>query len=349
MVGRNATHIATYHVDQVKGPWLWLRAEGLEGWTLAKEVVPVEDAIHHFSDHIQAHPNDPFGYIMRGMIWREQWHELDKALTDYNEAIRLDPTRGWLYGNRGNAHSDKHDYDKAIADYTQAIKLDPKEPISYSNRGIAWSNKKDYDKAIADHTEAIRLSPWDASSPNNRGFAWLAKKDYDKAIADYNEAIQLDSKLAEPHLGRAVVALIASRDGADRDARAVIERVGWKESQATYAVLIGFFAEKRAKREDTAKRLLDDGAGQCDREAWPFPILGFLRHEIDEDPLLALAGDDYGQTEARCYLGLDHLLAGRIDRAREHFRWVKEHGATSSMEYTIAVAELDRLEGKAKQ
>ena len=36
-----------------------------------------------------------------------------------------------------------------------------------------------------------------------------------------------------------------------------------------------------------------------------------------------------------------------VEKAREHFLWIKEKGTPSFTEYTIAIAELDRLD-KAK-
>jgi hypothetical protein len=51
-------------------------------------------------------------------------------------------------------------------------------------------------------------------------------------------------------------------------------------------------------------------------------------------------------TESRCYLGLDLLQKNQKDPAMTHFRWVKEHGNPRFFEYTIALAELDRLEAK---
>ena len=51
-------------------------------------------------------------------------------------------------------------------------------------------------------------------------------------------------------------------------------------------------------------------------------------------------------TEARCYLGLDLLQKGSKEPALAHLTWVKEHGNPRSNQYAIAVAELDRMQGK---
>jgi hypothetical protein len=84
--------IETYQVEQVNGPWLWLYATQLNGWAPADQVVPFEQAIEFFTDYIRSNPGDAHGYIMRAIIWREEKKELDIALGDCNEAIRLDPT-----------------------------------------------------------------------------------------------------------------------------------------------------------------------------------------------------------------------------------------------------------------
>ena len=61
-------------------------------------------------------------------------------------------TAATLYGDKG-------DYDRAIADYDEAIRLDPRYAVAYYNRGVAYCDKGDYDRAIADYNEAIRLDP----------------------------------------------------------------------------------------------------------------------------------------------------------------------------------------------
>src|SRR5471032_1886728 len=55
----------------------------------------------------------------------------------------------WAFNNRGNAYTEKKEYDRAIADYDQAIRLNPKYALVFDGRGINYKNKGQLDRAIA--------------------------------------------------------------------------------------------------------------------------------------------------------------------------------------------------------
>jgi tetratricopeptide (TPR) repeat protein len=55
-----------------------------------------------------------------------------------------------VFNNRANGYLKKGDDDRAVADYDQALKLDPNYALAYNNRGNAYFRKKNYDRAIAD-------------------------------------------------------------------------------------------------------------------------------------------------------------------------------------------------------
>ena len=57
-------------------------------------------------------------YCNRGHGLTEK-RELDAALSDLDEAVKLDPTYACAYNNRGRVYSFKRDYDRAIAEYDQ--------------------------------------------------------------------------------------------------------------------------------------------------------------------------------------------------------------------------------------
>jgi tetratricopeptide (TPR) repeat protein len=132
-------------------------------------------------------------YYERGRAYAAK-SDYDRAVEQYNEALKLDPKYAVAYNNRGNAYFGKKDYARAIADYDEAIKLDARFAAAYSNRGNAYSGKNDNDRAIADYSEALKLDPKNAAAYNSRGNAYFGKKDYVRAISDYDGAIELDPK-----------------------------------------------------------------------------------------------------------------------------------------------------------
>ena len=141
---------------------------------------------------------DAVDFINRGNAWQEKG-EYDKAIADYNQAIRLKPNNADPYYFRGVVWEKKGEYDNAIADHNRAILLNPNFTQAYNNRGAVWQKKAEYDKAIADCNQALALNPAFATALNNRGAAWYEKGEYDKAITDCNEAIRLDPKDAKAH------------------------------------------------------------------------------------------------------------------------------------------------------
>ena len=110
--------------------------------------------------------------------------DFDRAISDYSEAIQLDPMNAIALHNRGLAYANKSQNDEAITDYSEAIRLDPTNALALHNRGLAYANKRQYDEAIADYSEAIRLDPTNALALHNRGLAYANKREYDRAIAD---------------------------------------------------------------------------------------------------------------------------------------------------------------------
>jgi tetratricopeptide (TPR) repeat protein len=81
-----------------------------------------------------------------------------------------------MLGHRGIAWAGKGAYDQAITDFSEALRIDPRDALSYLNRGLARAQKRDYDRAIADFDEALRLDPQNANARKNREVALKMKR-----------------------------------------------------------------------------------------------------------------------------------------------------------------------------
>src|SRR4051812_34002193 len=88
-------------------------------------------------------------YTRRGGAY-QALGDAKRAVADYNESMRIDPSYPAAYSNRGNIWFHRGEFDRAIVDYNQAIKLDPKYGVAYSNRGSALGSKGELDRAMVD-------------------------------------------------------------------------------------------------------------------------------------------------------------------------------------------------------
>jgi tetratricopeptide (TPR) repeat protein len=189
-----------YRVRRDQGGWILVAQDDLEDWALKTDFVLAEEALAYFNDRIREDPKVG-GHWYRRALARQLQGDLDVAIREFDEAVRLAPSPAG-YINRGACWAAKKDLDKAIADYDAAIRMDPQFVPAYGHRGNAWSAKREFDRAIRDYDEAIRLKPKYVEAINNRGVAWAGKLDYDRAIRDYNEALQLDAKYLLAYFNR---------------------------------------------------------------------------------------------------------------------------------------------------
>ena len=135
-------------------------------------------------------------YINRGYAWLWSKADYERAIVDFDLALRLDPqyelvnnstfhsSRAWAYhlsgrdsgalssaekaaelasddagvlNTRGHIYVALGHLDKALADFDKAIEHDAEHVSAYMGRGLAYERKGDRDRAIADLKKAVAL------------------------------------------------------------------------------------------------------------------------------------------------------------------------------------------------
>jgi|GEM_PF-2491699 len=103
-------------------------------------------------------------------------------------------TRAVWWNRKGIHYYTQGNYDKAISCYDEAIKLDPNNSVYHCYKAEALCKQSKYDEAIACYDEAIRLNPKKAVYHNNKGDALYELERYDEALVCYDKAINLNPK-----------------------------------------------------------------------------------------------------------------------------------------------------------
>ncbi|MDF5709079.1 MAG: trypsin-like peptidase domain-containing protein [Nostoc sp. S4] len=163
----------------------------------------LQGALADLNEAIRLNPEyiEDTAYSVRGSI-RAQQGDLKGAIADLNEAVRLDSEDANNFKNRGEIRFQLKDSQGAIADFNEAIRLKPKYVEALKARGAVRFLQKDYKGAMADLNEALRLKPEDTETIKLRGEVRFQQKDPQGAIADFSEAIRLEPKNFEAFKAR---------------------------------------------------------------------------------------------------------------------------------------------------
>jgi len=160
------------------------------------------NGIEALNNALKIDPNLPVVYLYRGMAY-EQINNIDKAITDYDQSLKLFPDE-WKYLGyyfRGMAYMTKKTHKNALNDLTNAIKLAPANPdpmfdlkLAYYSRGFQYKYEKEYDKALSDYNEVLKIAPNYGAAYCGRGEIFELKGKYDEAIAEFDKAIKTNNQ-----------------------------------------------------------------------------------------------------------------------------------------------------------
>lgn len=116
-------------------------------------------ALEYYNSALKLQPHSVEALYDRGLYYQNTGM-IEKAVNDYNELLKIDPTYGFAYFNLGYiAMKYEKDYRKAIPLFTNALAHENHYVEAYYNRGVCYENIGDIQKAKADYREALNLYP----------------------------------------------------------------------------------------------------------------------------------------------------------------------------------------------
>jgi tetratricopeptide (TPR) repeat protein len=138
-------------------------------------------AIHEFSKAIEQDPTEAWYYEWRGFE-KFQKGDYSDAIMDYSTAISLQPRFAQAYNIRGMTRAflmNVDDRSPELTDFNQAIEINPTISEFYRNYALGLANWKYWDKSLNEHTleiltKASELDPTDYRIHGDKAYVLTA-------------------------------------------------------------------------------------------------------------------------------------------------------------------------------
>ncbi len=124
--------------------------------------------------------------------------DLNDAIAEYREAIRIDPTLAYVRRNLGNVLMLKGEIENAIVEYREAARLDPKDRDVRVEAAFRLYHRGRLDLAITELHEAIRIQPALEVDHIFLGIMYHEQGELSQAFAAYREALRLGGEYGGP-------------------------------------------------------------------------------------------------------------------------------------------------------
>ncbi len=230
---------------------------------------------------------------------------------------------GPFYINRGRGHADMGNLDRAMADYDQGLRLAPRDLAGLLNRSNAYSERGDFDRAFADLDRAISINAKFVLGYYNRGSLFIKKGDHERAIQDFNTAIKIDSKYIPAYVNRGNAYSVLRRyDEAIADATTALKLLPQGTSNAQRALILGNRGGSYGLSKNQQRSIADlSEAIELDPQR-RFRLARQASYDLNGQPELALPDveelvksdpKDHIGWQKRCWI---RARLGRLDEAR---------------------------------
>lgn len=150
-----------------------------------------DKALTNANKAIQINPDCALFYNLRGAIYNKT--KQSEEVNEYNNAISIDPAFSIAYANRASFYFFNKQFDLAKSDIESALLYDPKNEFTYLISSYIDGENSNYQDALLKLNKLIEIDSKNVSGFKSRAELNDLLNNYDEAIADYTSFIELSS------------------------------------------------------------------------------------------------------------------------------------------------------------
>lgn len=306
-----------------------------------------EKAIEGYKRAIEINPVSVETYYHLGMAY-SSLGKYKEAVEAYVRAIQIKPDYAAAYYNLGHAYSNLNRHDKAIKAFRQSIQHEPGNVEAYFALGNAYFDSGKEDRAVDTFEAAINRKPDNPYAYYRLGLLYFPTGLHARAAEAFTQVIIRDPRYGEAYFHRAYSYLFLGRgESAASDAGTYLALKGWRGEHSLEMAIVSHFGHLQARQEADARKVLEEAMRQGDPKVWPYPVVEYLLGQISARLLFKTASDEAQKVEARAYIGVSLSLQGDHKAAREHLEWVKNHGDSQPIPFSLVISEIERIKANS--
>jgi tetratricopeptide (TPR) repeat protein len=250
-------------LPSVAGKWLDPRSELPARQRSSRSDLDPGQQLAKLNAQLKREPRNGKLYIRRGDLLFAQ-HEFDRAVVDYDRAIRLNPKLDQAWFGRGMALGRAGKLDRAIADLTVFVQRNPESSVGFTKRGIRRVWNGDLKQARRDLERAIELDPGNSEAHDDLGVLFARDHEYALAMQHFRKAIRHDASYAKAYHNLATTYYLK---GNPKESLTWVEGALALDPENRNSLLLKSEALLALGREDEA-RIIRDEAEQLPQGNW---------------------------------------------------------------------------------
>ena len=290
------------------------------------------------TQYFNTFPQDSDIPLLAGYVDKHDGN-LDKALTDFNEAIHRNPNVATAYVNRGYIYNDLHNPNAGAADFESAIKLEPNN--GQAHMGLAYSDLDlGKSKAAIHESELAEKAMGDSQYVHViRATAYGRQGMLTKAVDEYRAALKFAPNDGSLHLGLGN-ALFAERRYHDAVDELLIAQKLIPDNAVVYSLLARAYAEQQDKPHTMEYvQLAEQHAQQTPNAANPSELSEIY---VSTGQALSTIGDQKGAMERfRKALSTPHSDRVAVRLAIAHVMAQQNHAEDAERQIALAFMEAE--------
>ena len=137
-------------------------------------------------------PRSAEAHLQRGILQHEAGN-LDSAIVEYREALRIRPLDAGIRSNLAAAYREKGNLDSAIVEYRRILQSHAPDPEVPYQLATALKDRGALDSAIVEYRETLRIAPGHLQARADLGTALHLTGNLDSAVVEYRRVLRADS------------------------------------------------------------------------------------------------------------------------------------------------------------